>query len=250
MSQKESVEKIKNDDSDVIEYGEFQSPKLTRKPTMIMPSAPLKSAFKRRLIPLSESDDDLFDDDIKTPLSDIDEEVKIHNDDTEHDGEIIEVGKNKRESPRIRFCFTYNNPKCSGEEFKKYLEDKGKIALAVFQLEKGANGTLHFQGYWECKQKMRTTALQTMLGIHKCKLLYANGTKQQNHKYCTKDDTREDGPWYIGNPEDFKKKRGKQGTRNDLDEFALVCLEEGGITTKVEEEYASVLIFSQKIPWG
>ena len=81
-----------------------------------MPSAPLKSAFKRRLIPLSESDDDLFDDNIKTPLSDIDEEVKIHNDDTEHDGEIIEVGetievgKNKREAPRIRYCFTYNNP--------------------------------------------------------------------------------------------------------------------------------------------
>ena len=66
-----------------------------------MPSAPLKSAFKRRLIPLSGSDDDLFDDDIKTPLSDIDEEVKIHNGDTEHDGEIIEVGKNKREAPRI-----------------------------------------------------------------------------------------------------------------------------------------------------
>ena len=40
------IEKIKNDDSDVIEYGEFQSPKLTRKPTMTMPSAPLKSAFK------------------------------------------------------------------------------------------------------------------------------------------------------------------------------------------------------------
>ena len=244
MSQKESVEKIKNDDSDVIEYGEFQSPKLTRKPTMIMPSAPLKSAFKRRLIPLSESDDDLFDDDIKTPLSDIDEEVKIHNDDTEHDGEIIEVGKNKRESPRIRYCFTYNNPKCSGEEFKKYLEDKGKIALAVFQLEKGANGVLHFQGYWECKQKMRTTALQTMLGIHKCSLLYANGTKQANHKYCTKDDTREDGPWYVGNPEDFKRKG--QGARNDLDEFALVCLEEGGITTKVEEEFAGHSLRFQK----
>ena len=125
MSQKESVEKIKNDDSDVIEYGEFQSPKLTRKPTMFMPSAPPKTAFKRKIrldeidddsfkklqeevdgvwekhgIIIDDSeyenDDDLFDDDIKTPLSDIDEEVKIHNSDTEHDGEIIEVGKKNK----------------------------------------------------------------------------------------------------------------------------------------------------------
>ena len=37
----------------------------------------------------------------------------------------------------------------------------------------------------------RTTSLQKMLGIHKCSLLYANGTKLANHKYCTKEDTRE-----------------------------------------------------------
>ena len=92
---------------------------------------------------------------------------------------------------------------------------------------------------------MRTTALQTMLGIHKCKLLYANGTKQQNHKYCTKkDDTYVEGPWYIGNPENFKKKG--QGARNDLDEFALVCLEEGGITAKVEDEFAGHSLRFQK----
>ena len=58
---------------------------------------------------------------------------------------------------------------------------------------------------WETNRE-RTTSLQKMLGIHKCTLLYAKGTKLANHKYCTKDDTREDGPWYIGNPEDFKKK--------------------------------------------
>ena len=39
--------------------------------------------------------------------------------------------------------------------------------------------------------------------------------------------------WY---PENFKKKG--QGARNDLDEFALVCLEESGIVTgKVSYEF-------------
>ena len=63
-------------------------------------------------------------------------------------------------------------------------------------------------------------------------------------EYCTKRDTREDGPWYVGKPEDFKRKG--QGARNDLDKFALVCLEEGGITAKVEDEFAGHSLRYQK----
>jgi len=248
MSKQNSEKRIQEDSTDIEEFGEFQSPKIKRIPTKYVNPAPIKSPFKRK-IRLDEIDDDSFKK-LQEEVDGVWEKHGIIVDDSDNDIDIIEpvieevITKNgKQELKKTRWCFTYNNPKCTGEEFKKYLEKSGKVKLAVFQLEKGDNGTLHFQGYMETDRE-RTTSLQKMLGIHKCKLLYAKGTKQANHKYCTKDDTREDGPWYVGNPEDFKRKG--QGARNDLDKFALVCLEEGGITTKVEEEYAGHSLRFQK----
>ena len=249
MSQQNSEKRIEEDSTD-IEFGEFQSPKIKRIPTKYVNPTPIKSPFKRK-IALDDIDEDLPQS-IKKEVNSV---SKIYDIDSDSDDDIdiiepvieevvqAERGKNGKELQKNRWCFTYNNPKCTGEEFKAFLEKSGKVKLAVFQLEKGDNGTLHFQGYMETGRE-RTTSLQKMLGIHKCSLLYANGTKQANHKYCTKDDTREDGPWYVGNPDDFKRKG--QGARNDLDKFALVCLEEGGITTKVEEEFAGHSLRYQK----
>ena len=92
---------------------------------------------------------------------------------------------------------------------------------------------------------MRTTALQTMLGIHKCTLLYSNGSRKNNHTYCTKkDDTYVEGPWYIGDESEFEK--NGIGKRNYIDQFAMVCLKEGGVTEQIEEDFPGHTIRYQK----
>lgn len=135
-----------------------------------------------------------------------------------------------------RWCFTYNNPSMDGDEFVSLLESKGDIKMAVFQKEKGEEGTEHFQGYMETKKRMYTTGAHAMLNPIKMSLLHAKGTKQQNEKYCTKEEGRVDGPWYANcTTDDFKRKSGNQGKRSDLDEFARMIKEEGGITEDVFE---------------
>jgi len=239
-------EKEVSDSDGEVTYGEFQSPKSTvikRSATSIVPNTLISGGFKRKELPmgdLDDIDDDfplVFEDDVS--IEDMIEEVK--------EVAVVEqpVKKGKQETQHTRWCFTYNNPKCTGDEFKAYLEASGKVKLAVFQLEKGEEGTLHFQGYMET-EKERTTSLQKMLGIHKCSLLYAKGTKLANEKYCTKEDTREDGPWYVGNPDDFKRKNGNQGKRSDMDEFAMVCIEAGGVTEEIEQQFHGHAVRFQK----
>ena len=71
----------------------------------------------------------------------------------------------------------------------------------------------------------------------KMSALHAKSSKKANFKYCTKDDGRVEGPWYVKCDEDeCKNKHGKQGKRTDMDRFANLVMEQKGITTKVIEE--------------
>jgi len=136
-----------------------------------------------------------------------------------------------------RWCFTYNNPTCDGDEFVSLLERKEDIKMAVFQKETGEEGTEHFQGYMETNKRMYTSGVHAMLAPHKMSLLHAKGTKIQNHKYCTKEESRTDGPYYVkSEASDYGRKNGNQGKRTDLDEFAALVITEGGITAKVIAE--------------
>ena len=54
----------------------------------------------------------------------------------------------------------------------------------------------------------------------------AKAGRKKNFAYCTKDDTRVAGPWFVNcTAADANRKSGNQGKRTDLDDFALVCLE-------------------------
>ena len=149
-----------------------------------------------------------------------------------------EIKKGKgRGSLAQRYCFTWNNPSISGEEFKTFLESKEDVSIGVFQKEQGENGTPHFQGYFELKKRMYTTGVISMLRPYSMALLHAKGTKQQNEKYCTKTDDVLDGPWYLhDDKESFKRKTGNQGQRSDLDKFVQLVETEGGITDAVRDQ--------------
>ncbi|AXH76543.1 MAG: putative viral replication protein [Cressdnaviricota sp.] len=146
-----------------------------------------------------------------------------------------------------RWCFTWNNPSVEGDVFKKHLEETKQFRLGVFQLEKGENGTPHFQGYVELEEKKRcyVSAMHKLCAPHKMTWLYAEAPRANNERYCTKlTDTKSDGeefvtriegPWYLNDDKDAFKAKAR-GKRTDLDKFAQLVLEQGGINQTVVDE--------------
>lgn len=105
-----------------------------------------------------------------------------------------------------RWCFTLNNP--TEQEQDGNLE-LGQFARGwIFQLERGAEGTQHYQGYVEFSRPVRLGYLKTLVSRAHWEL--ARGSRQQCIDYCSKDDTRIGGPWRRGLDE------SDQGRRSDL----------------------------------
>jgi len=116
------------------------------------------------------------------------------------------------------WCFTLNNP--TEQETAKLLsyEDDdvrtgAAITYIVFQYEEApTTGTPHYQGYVQFAQRKRHTYLERVISprmTHKV----AKGNAAQNKVYCTKEESRLDGPWEFGTP------TGGQGKRTDIAEF-------------------------------
>lgn len=168
-----------------------------------------------------------------TPKVEVDltEEVKKAKADLESQDE----GKGtKRERQVIRWCFTMNNPMLSGDDLAEKLKNAGNVKGFVFQLEEGANGTEHFQGYLEFNKAQKMSAVKKLIGENP-HMEAAKGDKESNLKYCTKEEGRKEGPWVWGTL--LEKKNGNQGKRSDLNDFAMMIEECGGITDEVMEAF-------------
>lgn len=73
------------------------------------------------------------------------------------------------------------------------------VRRAVVQREKcPETGRLHYQGFLELVSPMRFNAIKGILRCDSAHLEKRKGTPQQAWDYCTKEDTREDGPWEYG----------------------------------------------------
>lgn len=115
----------------------------------------------------------------------------------------------RKQLPRHRaWCFTLNNYSLEDiEEYKMTLSGKD-VKYGVFQLEKGENGTPHIQGYVNFHNGRTFKTVKRILGT-RVHLDIARGTAKQNKEYCTKTDTRVDGPFEYG-------ELPIQGNRTDL----------------------------------
>lgn len=92
------------------------------------------------------------------------------------------------------YCFTVNNPL---EDVP--LEFPSTVKYAVYQLECGAQGTKHYQGYMELDKPHTMTAVKKWEGVwEKAHLEKRLGTRDQARAYCMKADSRVLGPWEHG----------------------------------------------------
>lgn len=91
--------------------------------------------------------------------------------------------------------------------------NKWKGGYAIYQLETGANGTPHLQIFLHFGNQIMFNSLQKYFKgqAH----IEAARDPKACLKYCSKDETRTEGPWEV-NPDN----RPEQGNRSDLDEIA------------------------------
>lgn len=122
----------------------------------------------------------------------------------------------RKSSRRVRaWVFTINNP--DKGLFIDGLPDA--VRYAVWQRERGKEGTEHFQGYIEFKGPRARTAVAKFQDarerpFEKAWLEEARGSAAANKTYCTKEESRVagsgNGPWELG------ECSGGMGARNDL----------------------------------
>ncbi|UJO02088.1 Rep [Molossus molossus associated circovirus 1] len=101
------------------------------------------------------------------------------------------------------WIFTDNNPERHEPDWPD------TVKYAIWQLERGAEGTQHLQGYVEFKHSTPLTRCKSILPRAHWEV--RRGTQQQAIDYCSKQNTREAGPWTFG-----ELALASQGARNDL----------------------------------
>jgi hypothetical protein len=77
-------------------------------------------------------------------------------------------------------------------------DDRG-VRYCRWQLEVGAEGVEHIQGYLELKDSQPMTWVHNQLpGMARAALQPRAGTAAQADAYCSKSESRVDGPWTYG----------------------------------------------------
>lgn len=112
------------------------------------------------------------------------------------------------------WMFTVNNPLVDPDPDATVKLFAKEVDYAVWQLEKGESGTPHFQGYLELAKRARMTGVCRLLGSVGLKGAHVEarkGSQEQAIAYCSKEDTRQAGPWTVG-----QKAVVTQGSRTDL----------------------------------
>lgn len=89
------------------------------------------------------------------------------------------------------------------------------IGYMVYQEEIGESGTYHLQGYIEFTKQKSMKQVKEFLQDPTAHIEKRYSTQEKAITYCTKEDTRIDGPYHFGTP-----KATSQGKRNDLEAFA------------------------------
>ncbi len=138
-------------------------------------------------------------------------------------------------SHRLRnWCFTWNNPPTENiEDTLRNVFTRGNCRYLCAQLERGARGTPHLQGYVEFPVSTRVRRVSALLPH--CHLEPRRGSAEEARTYCMKDDTRVAGPFEFG---EFG---GNQGQRNDM-KALYEAIKEGKSQRDLAEEFPAQMI--------
>jgi hypothetical protein len=109
--------------------------------------------------------------------------------------------------PKARYwCFTYNNPAAEDA-----VELGAGVTYITWQLERGENGTIHWQGYFELCRSASQKEAKELLRLGR-RAHIEPSRSEAAIAYCHKEDTRIDGPWELGR----KPSPIRRGERTEL----------------------------------
>lgn len=133
------------------------------------------------------------------------------------------------------WLFTLNNPREHETILLQSLvADDQSVSYLVYQLEEGEDtGTPHYQGYLQLTARKRLTQVKLLLGP-RANIRRADGTAEQNKKYCTKLATRKEGPWEFG-------EMTTKGKRNDISAFVEAMREMPLTDAEILEHHPQIL---------
>lgn len=107
----------------------------------------------------------------------------------------------RQEDTRSRarnWCFTINNPTQEEKDNLHVLSlTSPDVRYLAFQLEEGADGTRHIQGYIEMTSAWRFQRLKSLIS-QRSHVEMRRGTRTQARDYVMKEDSRVEGPWEYG----------------------------------------------------
>lgn len=135
------------------------------------------------------------------------------------------------------WMITLNNPKVDVEtHFKEVFGSDA--SFAIWQHEKGENGTPHIQGYVYFKKPQRFNKVKSY--VPEAHIEPRHGNHEQAKAYCSKPETRIAGPWTFG--EDLQP-----GKRNDLAELKKDLDEGKSLRDISSEHFSSYLRYARGI---
>jgi len=116
------------------------------------------------------------------------------------------------------------------------------IKYAVYQLECGEDtGYPHWQVYLISTQRIRINGLRA--ATHNSHWEIRKGTHQQAKEYCSKEETRLDGPFYYGEEPVLQP-----GKRTDLDNFKRSIQDGCEDTDLWNDHFATMLRYHRSLP--
>lgn len=124
-----------------------------------------------------------------------------------------------------------SEPGFDGLAYLNGLLEKKLIRYGVGQVEMGSH--LHFQFYVQCGAAKRLAWMKANISAT-AHWEVARGSPEENERYCTKADTRVDGPWSVG-------EMGRQGQTRGL-EAATEAITNGDPILEVAERFPLVWV--------
>lgn len=125
------------------------------------------------------------------------------------------------------WVFTLNN--YSSVDVPRAVEG---VKYAIWQAEKGEKGTKHLQGYFLFESTKRLPGVKKIFPTAHWEI--RRGTHEQARDYCSKEETRVEGPWTLG-------EEPSQGARSDLLSLKR-SIDEGKTEIEIwDQHFASML---------
>lgn len=151
---------------------------------------------------------------------------------------------NQRTGGHCRTAFVFTCWKIIPLEFKPEL-----FRYLVYQLERSPQtGRQHFQGYAVLTSDTPFSIIRKHFGWKQgdAWIKTAKGTPQQNLEYCSKTETRVDGPWEFGEIP-AENDVGKQGQRNDLIAIVDKCKQQKSVSSIITDHPAECVKYIRNI---